>query len=116
MSSELFALGGGQFELINRDDRFADAFGAASEDGHDSIGGLRIAPGDLLHGDQHGIVQIPFEIADEIPKTAARIREREQRIVRFCHSPEFNIAGLREIASGGPCATNTPCRNTAQKG
>jgi regulator of RNase E activity RraA len=70
------------------------------------VAGLRIAPGDLLHGDQHGIVQIPVEIADKIPATAARIREREREIVKYCHSPGFSLEGLRKIAGGNPCAPN----------
>lgn len=71
-----------------------------------TVGGLRISPGDLLHGDQHGIVQIPVQIAEEIPKTAARIRDREHRIVQYCASPEFSVEGLRRITAGDPCSVN----------
>jgi regulator of RNase E activity RraA len=69
------------------------------------VGGLRIAPGDLLHGDQHGVVQIPSEIADKIPATAARIDEREREIVKYCHSAEFSLQGLKQIVSGNPCTS-----------
>jgi len=69
------------------------------------VGGLRIAPGDLLHGDQHGIVQVPAEIADKIPATAARIGEREREIVKYCHSADFSLQGLKQIVSGNPCTT-----------
>jgi len=70
------------------------------------IGGLRVAPGDILHGDQHGIVQIPAEIADQIPATAAQIHEREREIVKYCHSASFSVEGLRKLASGDPCAAD----------
>jgi regulator of RNase E activity RraA len=70
------------------------------------IGGLRIKPGDLLHGDQHGLVQIPAEVANKIPVTVARIREREREIVKYCHSADFSLEGLRRIAGGNPCTTD----------
>lgn len=78
------------------------------------IGGLRIAPGDLLHGDQHGIVQIPGEIADKIPATAAQIHRREREIVKYCHSANFSVEGLRKVVSGSPC-TIDDSRGTAPK-
>src|SRR5271165_914547 len=34
------------------------------------IGGLRIRSGDLLHGDRHGVLTVPLEIAAEIPVQA----------------------------------------------
>lgn len=70
------------------------------------VGGLRIAPGDLLHGDQHGVVQIPVDVADKIPAAVARIREREREIVKYCHSANFSVEGLRQIASGTPCTAD----------
>jgi regulator of RNase E activity RraA len=63
------------------------------------VGGLKIATGDLLHGDQHGIVQIPFEVAEKIPETVARIRERERSIVSYCKSADFNLDGLRRVST-----------------
>ena len=72
------------------------------------IGGLRIAPGDLLHGDQHGIVQIPAEIADKIPETAERIRERERGIVEYCQSTGFTLEGLTHLTGGDLHPANTP--------
>ena len=37
------------------------------------IGGLKIAPGDLLHGDLNGIHSIPFSIADQLPALVGEI-------------------------------------------
>ena len=31
-----------------------------------TVGGLSVQPGDLLHGDQHGVLSIPFAIADAL--------------------------------------------------
>ena len=66
------------------------------------VGGLRIAPGDLIHGDVHGVLRVPLNIANEIPEVAGKIREQERRVVQYCHSPEFNIGQLRSIVASNP--------------
>ncbi len=58
------------------------------------IGGLAVNPGDLLHGDRHGIVCVPFDIAEEIPAEAARMVEAEKELIRYCRSPQFSAGGL----------------------
>jgi 4-hydroxy-4-methyl-2-oxoglutarate aldolase len=66
------------------------------------VGGLRVAPGDLIHGDVHGVVRVPLNIANELPAVAGRIREQEQRVVHYCHSPEFNLGQLRSVVASNP--------------
>ena len=66
-------------------------FGQAVE-----IGGLKITPGDLLHGDQHGVQTIPLEIAAEIPEQAAKIHAAEFDLIEFCRSSQFSLKGLSE--------------------
>ncbi|HEY7287692.1 MAG TPA: RraA family protein [Vicinamibacterales bacterium] len=61
------------------------------------VAGLKVASGDLLFGDRHGIVAIPGEIASQIPSTVAAMRQRDRRIVEFCRSRDFDIAALRSI-------------------
>lgn len=58
------------------------------------IAGMDVAPGDVLHGDQHGILQIPREAAARLPAIAEEIREEEQQTVRWARSPEFTPEGL----------------------
>ena len=64
------------------------------------IGGLEISPGDLLHGDCHGIVRVPKELASRIPATAAALRQKEEEIIAYCQSPAFTIEGLRGLLAG----------------
>lgn len=59
------------------------------------IGGLAVHSGDLLHGDRHGIVSIPIDIAPRVPEAAAAIREKEQRVIALCHSADFSVEKLR---------------------
>lgn len=61
------------------------------------IAGLKIRPGDLLHGDRHGMVRIPLEIAEEVPKVAANLRKREEIITTFCKSSAFSVSELGRI-------------------
>ena len=59
-----------------------------------TIGGLTIAPGNLLHGDRHGVVSVPLEIAEQVPGVAKKIAEAERSLVGFCQSPDFSFDGL----------------------
>jgi regulator of RNase E activity RraA len=59
-----------------------------------SVGGLTIHPGDVLHGDGHGVLQIPADALPEIVSNAELIRQEEQNIVRWAHSKEFTLEGL----------------------
>lgn len=61
------------------------------------LGGLTIAPGDLLHADQHGVLSIPREIAAELPAAADRVIEREQGLLRWVRSDEFDPDLLAEM-------------------
>ena len=67
-------------------------FGAPVE-----VAGLKFKSGDLLHGDQHGIVRIPMEIAADLPGIAASVRKREKIITTFCRSSDFSVAGLAQV-------------------
>lgn len=64
------------------------------------VGGLTVSPGDLIHADRHGVHAVPVEIAAQIPAAAARIYEREHRVIDYCHSPDFTYEGLKRLVSG----------------
>ena len=61
-----------------------------------NVGGLEVRPGDLLHGDQHGVLSIPAEIAAELAAATRRVEEHEREIIDFCRSAGFSVDGLRE--------------------
>jgi|SRR5579871_4524188 len=71
-------------------------FGEAVE-----IGCLKILPGDLLHGDRHGVQKIPFEIASELPATVAQIVAHEAELIRLCKAPHFSIEKLADALEHG---------------
>jgi 4-hydroxy-4-methyl-2-oxoglutarate aldolase len=67
-------------------------FGEAVE-----VGGLKVQPGDLIHGDRHGVLSIPNEIAADIPAAAAKLLQVEREIIALCRSDEFSLEALREL-------------------
>jgi regulator of RNase E activity RraA len=62
-----------------------------------SVGGMEIRPGDLLHGDRHGVLSIPAEIAGAIPAVAAELQRAEQKVIDFCRASAFSVAKLGEV-------------------
>jgi 4-hydroxy-4-methyl-2-oxoglutarate aldolase len=61
------------------------------------IGGMEVRPGDLLHGDRHGVLTVPKKIAARIPGAAAELQRVEQTIVDFCRSGAFSVEKLSEL-------------------
>jgi regulator of RNase E activity RraA len=62
-----------------------------------TVGGMEVKPGDLLHGDRHGVLTIPLEIAAGIPAVAAEMKEAERKVIDFCGSSAFSVAKLSEL-------------------
>lgn len=60
------------------------------------IGGLEVHQGDLLHGDRHGLLTVPKEIASRVPAVAAGLQASEQKVIDLCCSPEFSVDKLRQ--------------------
>jgi len=59
------------------------------------LGGLKIRPGDLIHGDRHGFQTVPLEIADKIPAAAHEILHRRQHLIGLCRATNFSLDKLR---------------------
>jgi regulator of RNase E activity RraA len=71
------------------------------------IDGLRIQPGDLLHGDLHGIQTIPPGVAGQLPDLAAEILRDEREFIQVCLDGRFSIerlvAAIREHVESQKC-------------
>jgi regulator of RNase E activity RraA len=61
------------------------------------IGGLEVHSGDLLHGDRHGVLTVPQQVASKIPAAAERLGLTEQQVIEFCRSPNFSVEGLQDL-------------------
>lgn len=61
------------------------------------IGGLKIAPRDLVHGDCHGLQIVPPSIAEKIPQAAAEISQQERELIELCRSKDFSVDKLAAV-------------------
>lgn len=59
------------------------------------VGGVWITSGDLLHGDQHGVVTIPHEVAAGIPEAAKKVEAEERQIIEACRAAGFSVEKLK---------------------
>ena len=62
-----------------------------------TVCGLKIAPGDLLHGDVNGLVQVPLEGLDRLSGQIEAVRQAEAQAMQFVKSEDFS---LDELESG----------------
>jgi 4-hydroxy-4-methyl-2-oxoglutarate aldolase len=60
------------------------------------IGGLKIEPGDLIHGDRHGVHTIPLSVAAAISRRSAEMTARERELIAYCRSAGFGLHELDE--------------------
>jgi len=67
-----------------------------------TVDGMEVRAGTLLHGDQHGIVTIPAEIAAAVPNVAAKLQRSEQEVIEFCRSKNFSVAKLGDLMKKAP--------------
>ena len=62
-----------------------------------NVGGMLVRSGDLLHGDLHGVLTIPAEIAASVSAVATDLQRTEQTIIDFCRSRDFSVAKLGDV-------------------
>lgn len=65
-----------------------------------TVSGVFIKPGDLVHGDENGVVVIPLEIAAKVADAAEQVRVEEQGYIDYVTGPNFTIQGLRRRITG----------------
>jgi regulator of RNase E activity RraA len=60
------------------------------------VGGLRVLPGDLVHGDRNGVITVPRGMAHEVATEAQRIRESEEVLAAMLSDPSLSQAQLKK--------------------
>ena len=58
------------------------------------ICGMRVNPGDLLHGDANGLINVPKAIAGGLPEAAQAVISKEQGLSELGNSPDFSLEAL----------------------
>jgi regulator of RNase E activity RraA len=60
------------------------------------VGGVRIQPGDLLHGDRNGVTTIPLSIAADVAEACAEYLAAEAIVLDYLKGPQVSVAGFAE--------------------
>lgn len=90
-----------KFQMFARNLSVSHAFAHVFDFGGPvEVGQMQVRPGELLHGDRHGVQTIPLEIAQQIPAVANRMSGEEREIIEFCRSGGFSLEKLRSIVDG----------------
>jgi len=70
------------------------------------VGNLTIQPGDLIHGDRHGVVTVPQDLVPRLPAAARAIREKKQQLIDLSKKTgtthEQFSRGLRDLVDFKP--------------
>jgi 4-hydroxy-4-methyl-2-oxoglutarate aldolase len=61
------------------------------------IHGLVVRPGDLLHGDENGLLSIPSGCEDQLAAKVDLVRTREKRLMDWVRSDAFSVGGFRDF-------------------
>ena len=61
-----------------------------------TVGGLQVKPGDLLHADANGIVNIPHEIAAAVAELCEHYIQAEEIILQYLRSSQPTVPGYGE--------------------
>jgi hypothetical protein len=49
---------------------------------------------DILHGDMNGLIQVPADAAEGLPKAIESVRTRERRLMDMAKDPNFAASQL----------------------
>jgi 4-hydroxy-4-methyl-2-oxoglutarate aldolase len=60
------------------------------------IHGLPISTGDILHGDENGLLTVPSGYETDLAAAIEKIRSRERRLMDWVLSGEFSVEGFRD--------------------
>ncbi|MEX2247844.1 MAG: RraA family protein [Dehalococcoidia bacterium] len=59
-----------------------------------TVGGLVVRPGDIIHGDQHGVISVPASIAGGLPEAIRKLEAEEREVIALCQSGEFSVEAM----------------------
>lgn len=62
-----------------------------------TVGGLTVHPGDLLHGDLHGVTSVPIEIADRLPAACRAVEAAERELIDYARSGNASVDELARL-------------------
>jgi 4-hydroxy-4-methyl-2-oxoglutarate aldolase len=86
-----------EFQMFARNVSVSHAYAHLFDFGNEvEVGGLTVKPGDLIHGDLHGVQTVPLEIAGKVPDIARRVRSRRNQLLALRRAADCSLEKLRE--------------------
>ncbi len=58
------------------------------------VAGMAVKPGDLLHGDENGLITVPECNPESLAAAVESVRARERKLMECARSPECTLADL----------------------
>ena len=62
-----------------------------------SVGGVTVKSGDLLQGDEHGVIQIPASAAKLVGQACYDVFKSERALIEFCQTPGVTLEKMIEF-------------------
>lgn len=88
------------FQFLSRDVVVSHAYVHAEAIGTTiEISGMKVSPGDLIAADKHGAIQIPLEVAKDLPRLAALMGKYEAPMIKAAQAPGATPDTLRVAAA-----------------
>ena len=60
-----------------------------------TVCGLAVRPGDLLHGDESGLLSVPLNIVEAVVEQARAVLKKESELIDFLNSDSFSLDELK---------------------
>lgn len=61
--------------------------------------GMVVKPGDILHGDENGLITVPAGIEDRLPAAVETVRRRERKVMEFVRGADFRLDDFTKMAA-----------------
>jgi 4-hydroxy-4-methyl-2-oxoglutarate aldolase len=59
--------------------------------------GMEVKPGDILHGDENGLIQVPAGIEKTLPPAVDGVRARERQVMDFVRGDNFDLSKFLKL-------------------
>ncbi len=64
-----------------------------------NVGGVSVKSGDLLQGDEHGVIQVPASVAKLTGQACYDVFKSERALIEFCQTPGVTLEKMIEFVS-----------------
>jgi 4-hydroxy-4-methyl-2-oxoglutarate aldolase len=58
--------------------------------------GMPVRPGDLLHGDENGLITVPSGLERQLADCVESVRARERKVLEFVRGEHFSLDGFKQ--------------------